>query len=161
VTTGKLAEARIGSDVALRDPEAVRQHVLDEGAREFCDGLLEALKRRHPVTGRVSERWAYLLFAKMAKLVGVQVDVAMLVIQSVGVPLPEAKRAVEQVRELEGLDEHQTAELMAGALARYLEAWPERWGEIATALGGPALGPHVAHEDAPGSTNGGADEESP
>jgi hypothetical protein len=61
--------------------------------------------------------------------------------------LPEAKRAVEQVRELEGLDEHETAALMAQALARYREHWPERWGEIAVALAQPAL--DVANADEP------------
>lgn len=116
---GRSLNATLGETFALTDPELVRERVLRDGAEHFCTGLIEALKRRHPKTGRVSERWAYLLFAKICKLVGVQVDIAMLVVQQIGVPLSEAKVLVERAKESEGMPESELAERMREWLARY------------------------------------------
>lgn len=87
--------------MAAEDPEYLRKHVVEAGAPDWIDGLLDSLKPRvfcSECQQTSYERWAFRLWAECAKLVGLPPQVNTLIVQQLGVPVDEARAAVGVVR---------------------------------------------------------------
>lgn len=89
--------------MAASDPELLRQLVVQEGAPAWVDGMKGALTPREPCAkcGQTRyERWAFRLWAQVAKLVGITPQVQALIIQQIGAPVEEARDAVRIMRDI-------------------------------------------------------------
>lgn len=119
--------------LALADPEAIRTEVIARGRDPFINGLIGSLEE----TGRYCsecerggrERWAFRLYAELAKLVGSAGDIALTVVNLVGAQPGVAKSAVETVQRVRDMSPRERAEGMADALSKM--GWhcepPEGW----------------------------------
>jgi hypothetical protein len=111
--------------MAGEDPEHLRKYVVEAGAPDWIDGLVASLKPRVYCSEckRPSyERWAFLLWAECAKLVGVTPQIQMLVVNQLGVSVPDAKRAVAAWNSVEGLTDEQLAESALDFARKYYKA---------------------------------------
>lgn len=99
--------------LANADPEAIRTEVIAQGREPFVDGLLEALREpgyycaECKRSGR--ERWAFRLYAELAKMVGIAPQIAVQIVNLVGAPPDVARQAVETVRTVEHMSDRDMA----------------------------------------------------
>src|SRR3990172_4842301 len=90
------------------DPEELRTHVVQGGAEQFAAGLIAALKPKiHCALCEQTSgynRWAYILFAKVAKLAQADTMVLVALMGQFGVKTEaELKQLVDLGRQLERL----------------------------------------------------------
>lgn len=95
---------RLRSHLALlaeADPEAIRVEVIAQGRKPFIDGLIETLgetsKHCYSCHRSGKERWAFRLYAELAKLVGAAPEISLQIVNLVGSSVPVAKASVESV----------------------------------------------------------------
>jgi len=121
--------------LASEEPETLRKYVVQEGAPDFLKGILESLKPRTPCRecGQVRhERWAFRLWAEIAKLVGVPQNVQTMIVNQLGVTISEAQSVVPLAVEARDMTDEERYNLCK----QYI-----RWYESE----GPGAGQHAVH----------------
>src|SRR5216117_3592549 len=94
MAVGSLAVSPVAADaadLAAYDTEGLKRLILNEAWPRFRSAFLAGLDK--------NQRWACLLYARIAGWVNAQPEVAVLVLQQVGAPIADAKRAVQLVEE--------------------------------------------------------------
>ena len=104
--------------VAEFDADNLRKFLLQEAWGRFRGCFLRALDR--------DQRWAALLYARIAGWVNAQPEVAVLVLQQVGAPIADAKRAVQLVEESQALSYEARVDLAREFLETHNRLHPDR-----------------------------------
>ena len=138
--------------------DAVRDDLIREGAQIWTEGLLEELKPGAPcVKCRRGKRarWAFLLFAKAAKLVGAEPALLIMLLQRMGVPriedldaLVEDGKRFRTLKDASGTSLEHYRDSGVELLQKVLREKPEWRSLVLTAIatgGGPRVLP--AHEE--------------
>jgi len=126
---GKGGIAQLRSHLQLlaqSDPEAIRKEIIAQGREPFIRGIVDTLKE----TSRYcyschrggKERWAFRLYAELAKLVGASTEIAIQVVNLVGAPAPVARAAVESMERVKSATDEDVARASFAALDAYCEA---------------------------------------
>ena len=115
-----MAQARA---YAFSDPDQSRDLIIGRGMPLFAKGLIHELKAGASKRGACygcgrpyRSPWAYRLFAQIAKLVDMGPQVGVYVFEQLGVNLPEAKRSVRIIQDVEALSEAEKIDEAVGFL---------------------------------------------
>lgn len=126
------------NQLAQAEPEAIRKEVIAKGRDPFIEGLIQALaepgfycdscKR----SGR--ERWAFRLYAELAEMVGMKVNIAEAIAAALGVGLSAARGSVETVSRAQGMSEPALCREMIQHLREYAGKIGCEWTELESHL---------------------------
>lgn len=130
---------------AAEDPEILRRYVVQEGAPVWMTGLISSLKPRVPCAecGQVRyERWAYRLWAEIAKLVGIPPNVQVLIHNQIGMTINEARDVAPLAREARDMSPAERYDICKQYIRWYDTEGPGAFVEAANETSGePAVDP--------------------
>lgn len=90
------------TQLAASDPEAIRTEIIARGREPFISGIVDTLAETsrycHACERHGKERWAFRLYAELAKLVGSAPEITLQIMALVGAQPAVARSAVETQR---------------------------------------------------------------